>query len=153
MLKSWKPEITPQTLHLYFMYFCIVLEIAQLLLGIKCVMDLWFVTSSSYKGHSVNEKSTLSLLSLMWQTPSKNKNPSDQAKHFQSSSLFFPMRLCLHKKCGIWDAVMFPAGAHTPNAVYFAELMAASLNQHVGGWRAACTPKFIWFPFRSCTVH
>lgn len=56
-------------------------------------------------------------------------------------AILSPACLCLHEKCGIWDAVMFPAGAHTLNAVYFAELMAASLNQHVGGWRAACTPK------------
>lgn len=109
-------------------------------------------------GHSVNEKSTLFVLSLMWQMLFINLKPK-KSRAFQHYWPFFSALLSLvilsfNKKCGFWDAVMFPAGAHTLNAVYFVELMAASLNQHVGGWRrGACTPKFIWFPFRGCAVH
>lgn len=88
---------------------------------------------------------------LLWcdyktlRNPKKKKPP-----HLIDSSLavmfaaLSPASFCLR---GVEDAVMFPAGAHTLNAVYFAELMAASLNQHVGGWRAACTPKKKKKPF------
>lgn len=110
------------------MNVCARLDVAQLLLGI----NLFFLLPSPARRVTVSIK-------------------SQPFPCYLSCSKCYPfslMRLCLRTKCDIWDAVMFPARAHTLNAVYFAELMAAALNQHVGGWRAACTPKIHLISFQ-----
>lgn len=68
---------------------------------------------------------------MIFQPLAKRSAPPNPANVCPAGCSF--ARLCLREERGISEAVRLPAGAHTLHAVYFAELMAASLNQHVGG--------------------